>query len=405
MEHALRKATYRAIIRILTLPPNHPLHEVVKTIKDNPPTRHASPIATLLRIYKLMNAKLETITPSNQLSWLTNKFTTKISNSREESITNEKEDKADFKVFSDGSGLDGGIGAAAIIYSKERNTPINHLKKYIGPKEKHNTYEAEIVGALLATWIIRCCPSTVAKTVSLYIDNQAVIQAIGNPKAKPGQHLLRQLNLLANSLACNLKIRWISSHSKVKGNEKVDKLAKEAALGKSSPRNKLPHQLRDPLPASASAAKQQFHEVLKEKWKEEWNNSDRGRKLAIIDEDFPFNAFRNRTNQLTRHQASLMIQIRCGHLPLNAYLARIGKTDTEYCQGCMENEGRLQCRETVKHYIFECTTYAQEREELIENLKLSYFNLRNIMADADRMRHLATYINKTGRLKQQRHQN
>ena len=35
MEHALRKATYRAIVRILTLPPSHPLHEVVKTIKDN----------------------------------------------------------------------------------------------------------------------------------------------------------------------------------------------------------------------------------------------------------------------------------------------------------------------------------------------------------------------------------
>ena len=67
----------------------------------------------------------------------------------------------------------------------------------------------------------------------------------------------------------------------------------------------------------------------------------------------------------------------------------------------MENEGGLQCHETVKHYIFKCTAYAQEREELIENIKLSHFNLRNIMADADRMRHLATYINKTGRLKQQ----
>ena len=234
MEYTLRKATHRAIIRILTLPPNHPLHDIVMTVKDNPPTRHASPIANFLRIYKLTNSKLETITPPTQLPRPPNKFTTNISSSREESITNEKDDKADFKVFSDGSGLDGGIGAAAIIYSNERNTPISHLKKYMGPKEKHNTYEAEIVGAILATWIIRNCPSTVAKTVSLYIDNQAVIHTIDNPKAKSGQYLLQQLNLLANSLACSLKIQWISSHGKVKGNEKVDELAKQTTLGKSS---------------------------------------------------------------------------------------------------------------------------------------------------------------------------
>ena len=352
MECTLRKATYRATIRILTLSPNHMLHNIVRTTKDNPPTGHASPITNLLRIHKLMNFKLETITPLMQLPQLTNKFKTSVSNSREESITIEKNNKVDFKAFSDGSGLNSGIGVAAILYSKERNTPISHLKTYMGPKEKHNTYEVEIVGATLATWLIRNCPNTVTKTVSLYIDNQAVISTIGNPKAKSGQHLLRQLNLLANSLACNLKIHWISSHSKVKGNEKVDELAKEVALGKSSARNRLPHQLRTLISTSASAAKQQFHKILKEKWEEEWNNSERGRKLATIEDNFPFTSFHNCTNQLTRHQASLMIQIRHGHLPLNTYLARIGKSDTKYCQYCMENEDGLHCRKTVKHFIF-----------------------------------------------------
>ena len=130
MEYTLRKVTYRAIIRILTLPPNHLLHDIVRITKDNPPTRHASPITNLLRIHKLTNFKLETIIPLMQFPQPTNKFKTSVSSSREELITIEKNDK-----------------------------------------EKHNIYEVEIVGATLATWLIRNCPDTVTKTVSLYIDN------------------------------------------------------------------------------------------------------------------------------------------------------------------------------------------------------------------------------------------
>ena len=185
-------------------------------------------------------------------------FTTQILKARKETINLGKSDVAKFKAFSDGSGLNGGIGAATILYPKNRNMPITHLKKFIDSQKKYNTYEAEIVGAILALWSIRNCPETVGKSVSLYIDNQAVISSIGSPDTKPGQYLLRQLNTLANNLACNLGIHWISSHSKVRGNEKVDELVKEATLGKSSATNRLPHILRTLLPTSTSAIKQQF---------------------------------------------------------------------------------------------------------------------------------------------------
>ena len=120
-------------------------------------------------------------------------------------------------------------------------------------------FEAEAIGALLATQLIRNCPETTGKKVSLYIDNQSILASMANPKAASRQYLIKHLNLLANDLACNLGIHWISSHSKVKGNEKVDELAKEAANGKSSARINLPHILRSTLPASASATKQEFH--------------------------------------------------------------------------------------------------------------------------------------------------
>ena len=235
------------------------------------------------------------------------------------------------------------------------------------------------------------------KTVSLYIDNQAVISALSNPKAVAGQHLVRHLISTANRLGCRLAIHWISSHSKVKGNEKVDGLAKEAAEGRSNARLSTPHILKSPVPTSASATKQRFHSKLNKKWEATWEELDRRQRVVIIDDDFPFNSFRKRTYQLSRNQASLMTQIRCGHIPLNAYLSRIGKSDTEFCQACLDHGDGIQRRETVNHFLFEYPSLAQEREVLVGKVKMRHFNLHDLMDQTDRIRELVGFIGKSGR--------
>jgi ribonuclease HI len=399
MELALLKANHRSTVRILTLPPSHPLHRIVTTIRERPPTKHASPLANLIKLYDLAETKMETIIPTAQLTLPAPSFTVKISDSRKDSIEQESKDDADYKVFSDGSGFNDGIGAAAILYAKNRITPTSKLKMFLGPSTKHNTYEAELVGAILALWLLRSCPSTVGKRVSLYIDNQAVLSSITNPKATSGQFLSRHLNLLANESASSLGLSWISSHSKVHGNEKVDELAKSAANGVSSSRASLPHLLRHPLPISVSATKQEYHETLKGKWEKKWEDSDRSRRLAPIDDNFPFNSYRKRTYALTRHQASLMTQLRSGHIPLNGYLHKIGKSETEICQNCLDDNNDVRRKETVSHYIFECEAFREDRKQLIKKITRRRFNLKDIMADTDRMRALATFINKTERLK------
>jgi hypothetical protein len=169
---------------------------------------------------------------------------------------------------------------------------------------------------------------------------------------------------------------------------------------------RMPHLLRSPLPVSASAIKQEYHEELKTKWEKRWVDSTRSRRMESIDEDFPFNKFRKRTHALSRSQTSIMTQIRCGHIPLNAYLARIGKSDSEYCQACLDNGDGLHCRETAKHVIFECSSYEQERENLKEKIGLRHFNIRHIMSNTDHMKALAVFLGKTGRLKKkEQHQN
>ena len=108
-----------------------------------------------------------------------------IDNSRKRSIHLELTDDADFKLYSDGSCINDSIGAAAILYRKNSIRPVNSLKAYLGSPSDHNTYKAEIICAILALWILDNTPATIGKKISLYIDNQVVIQALRTPNTSP----------------------------------------------------------------------------------------------------------------------------------------------------------------------------------------------------------------------------
>ena len=198
---------------------------------------------------------------------------------------------------------------------------------------------------------------------------------------------------------CDLDIHWISSHSNVLGNEKVDELAKDAANGRSDSRLRLPPFLRNTLPASASATKQEFHQSLKKRWTKIWEASERSQRPVLADDTFPFNKFRRSTYQLTRNQASTIIQIRSGHFPLNGYLHKIGKADTFLCQSCNEHNN-VQCRETINHFLFECAAYEEARNDLANKIGRDNLNLLKIMKNTDHIRKLVSFVNRTGRFKQ-----
>ena len=401
MDLALRKACHRAMLRSLTLPASHPLHRIIKRAKRHPPDKHLGPLDELLRIFKLRNTKFETIESARQnvAGVMVPKPSTVIAPTRDVSIAFEQNDDADFKAFSDGSGQDEGIGASAILYKRGFVRPVKEIQAYLGPKTKHNTYEAEAIGAILAIWIIRNTIETIGKTVSLYIDNQAIVMALAGNGHSSGQHLIRSLKTAVNGLPCNITLRWISSHSEVKGNEAADKLAKAAAQGRSTRREDLPHLLRSPLPVSVSAAKQEFQARLNRRWIRMWSVSPRKDRFSRIDPDFPFNKFRKRLFKLTRNQSSLIMQLRTGHIPLNFYLHRIGKVDSDSCLKCRENPINAEVSETINHYLFDCQAYDEARQGLIAKIGRSQLSLPKIMKSTDKMKALVTFINRSGRFK------
>ena len=115
------------------------------------------------------------------------------------------------------------------------------------------------------------------------MDNQAVLGALPERKPKPAQSLIDQILSQVETVwqrasdpTFRLEIGWVKGHSGIKGNEKVNAEAKEAAKGQSSRTRSLPDFLTGgDLPMSISAQRQAFEAAMLERWRKEWGESPR----------------------------------------------------------------------------------------------------------------------------------
>jgi len=159
--------------------------------------------------------------------------------------------------FTDGSALNGKVGAAAILIRKNR--PDRTLHFHLGPEAEHTVYEAELVGLLLALHLIGT-EKRGATSCSVAVDNQAALKAFDSELRKPRHHLTREILQLANQIQkCRskrkylLKLRWTAGHIGIPGNEKADREAKKATDNLTSDKEHLPPYLRKPLLINPSA--------------------------------------------------------------------------------------------------------------------------------------------------------
>jgi hypothetical protein len=109
--------------------------------------------------------------------------------------------------------------------------------------------------------------------------------------------------------------------------------------------------------------------------------------------------FTNSRDSLTRAQASLLFQLRTGHIPLNKYLHRIKRAETDKCPSCVQLTGQPAV-ETVKHLLFECPAYIPQRHTLETKLGRNSRDLKSIFQNTDHTKALMRYVAHTGRLKQ-----
>ena len=87
------------------------------------------------------------------------------------------------------------------------------------------------------------------------------------------------------------------------------------------------------------------------------------------------------------------MQLRTGHVPLQTYLARIGKALTPACPTCGE------APETVYHFLVECSTYSLHRAVHFAPLGRADRTLKRLLTSERALRPLLEFVNATGRLR------
>ena len=191
-------------------------------------------------------------------------FKTNISDNKEDTLqlANNNFNLSDYRVYSDGLGHGGGIGAVAVLYNN--GIVIQKLQFHLGPDTTHTVYKAELVRIILALFLLTRILQAILTTIIIGLDNQAAIQALNSQLAKPSHYLLDLIHDSAKRLhqkqdklcnpqifqttpdwptthtpkkrkVCDLHIHWVPGHSKFAPNKLADELAKEAADGILSP--------------------------------------------------------------------------------------------------------------------------------------------------------------------------
>src|SRR6202041_1502062 len=110
----------RAALRLATLPRSHPLFEHVRRAARRRVKRHPTPLHEVFHDFDIRPGDLEKVEPARISPKWKPPFRVAVAKSREEAIQWDEDDSAAVQVYTDGSGKDGKIGAAAVLYLNGR---------------------------------------------------------------------------------------------------------------------------------------------------------------------------------------------------------------------------------------------------------------------------------------------
>ena len=103
----------------------------------------------------------------------------------------------------------------------------------------------------------------------------------------------------------------------------------------------------------------------------------------------PSNKFQRLITGFNRLQASILTQLRVGHIPLNAYLHRIKQVASPNCLKCGVGS------ETVHHFLFNCQAWRSEWWAMGKALWCKAKSLPHILNHREGAEELLRFIGRT----------
>ena len=92
---------------------------------------------------------------------------------------------------------------------------------------------------------------------------------------------------------------------------------------------------------------------------------------------------------LSRKAASILSQLRTGHVPLAKHLHHIGKINSLTCPAC------TQSKESVQHYILHCPVHHQARQQLHNATGWRDINIKKLFSGLKTMQALFQFVTAT----------
>ncbi|KAG1851431.1 hypothetical protein DFJ58DRAFT_728872 [Suillus subalutaceus] len=150
-----------------------------------------SPLHKLLYKFKINPTQMENILPVHHYpKW---EADVEICIARkEEAAEEDKLADEELRVYLDGSAIEGGVGAAAVLMQGEEVR--DKLRFHLGKDSEHTVYEGEIIGMILAVELLRRAGGE--GTMALGVDNQAVIHATKSFNSQPGHYIIRDPGIM-----------------------------------------------------------------------------------------------------------------------------------------------------------------------------------------------------------------
>jgi ribonuclease HI len=254
-------------------------------------------------------------------------------------------------LYTDGSGIEGRIGAAAIV-----NLEDQYAHSQMGDDDTSTVYAAELRAIEMALALVLESMEPWAEQAKnglvIFADSQAALKALRRPRMPSGQvylagclDLIRQLG----EKGIRTELRWIPAHQGVIGNEIVDRHAKEAAQELDGTQN--PHNRHIRL---AAAAKRRIRSDANMEWERAWTTEKTGRPTRRLI-PAPTKKTLEYWSGLRKATASILMQLRTGRIGLSAYLSRINRRESARCDCNLGSQ-------TVNHVLLECPLHQDERD-------------------------------------------